>query len=70
MDKAEVRTYRVVGEIRKPLFRIPFKKSVRALSRAEALDKVLSEVGSKHKAKRFEVKIIAAEELRDDGSGG
>jgi len=65
MSEIKVKSYRIVGEVRKPLFKIPFKKNVRALSQEDAMEKILSEIGSRHKAKRFEVKIITAEEQQE-----
>ncbi len=62
MSQVNVKTYRVIGEVRKPALKIPFKKTVRAVNVDDAVEKVLSEVGSKHKAKRFEVKILKTEE--------
>ena len=66
MSRTEINNYRIVGEVNKPLFKIPFKKEIRAISLEDAIEKVYSEVGSKHKAKRFEIKIITKEERKKE----
>jgi len=59
----EVKRFRVVGEIRKPRMKIPFTLEIAALRREDAQEKVYSELGSRHKAKRFEVKMFKIEEV-------
>ena len=62
MDEVKVKSYKIIGEVKKPLLKMPFEKTVKAVTREDALEKVFSEIGSKHKAKRFEVKILKIEE--------
>jgi len=60
---SEVKVFRVTGKIRKPNFQTDFRKEVRALKPEEAVERVYMELGSKHRAKRFQIKIIKVEEI-------
>jgi|Deesub1362A_J573_1020465.scaffolds.fasta_scaffold37868_2 large subunit ribosomal protein LX len=60
---SEVKVFRVIGEIRKPNLRTSFQKEVRALKPEHAIEKVYMELGSKHRVKRFQIKISAVEEV-------
>jgi len=55
--------FRVTGEIAKPNWRTAFKKEVRALKPENAKEKIYMEFGSKHRAKRFQIKIFKIEEV-------
>lgn len=61
-----MKVFRVMGEIRKPNLRTNFKKEVRALKPEHAIEKVYMELGSKHRVKRFQIKIHAVEEVPPD----
>lgn len=63
---SEVKTFRITGEIRKPGWQASFKKEVRAIKSENALEKVYKELGSKHRAKRFQIKISSIEETRPE----
>ncbi|MEM2901847.1 MAG: 50S ribosomal protein L18Ae [Candidatus Bathyarchaeia archaeon] len=65
MSESVVKRFQVIGEVRKPSTRIPFKKVVSALKLSDALEQVFSDVGSRHKAKRFEIKILRADALEE-----
>jgi len=60
---SEVKVFRVIGEIRKPNFHTDFRKEVRALKPEEAVEKIYMELGSKHRVKRFQIKIVKVEEI-------
>ena len=60
---SEVKVFRVLGKIRKPNFQTEFKKEVRALKPEDAVDKVYKLLGSKHRVKRFQIKIFKVEEI-------
>ncbi len=60
---SEVKVFRVIGEIVKPTLRTTFKKEVRALKLENAKEKIYMELGSKHRAKRFQIKILKIEEI-------
>ncbi len=44
--------------------KIPFEKEITDISKENALEKIFSEFGSKHKAKRFDIKIIDIKEKK------
>ena len=54
---SEVKKFKITGEIRKGQTRIPFSVEFNALKEEEALQRLYSEMGSRHRARRFEVKI-------------
>jgi len=58
-----VKVFRVLGEIRKPNLKTPFSKEVIALKPEHAVEKVYTELGSKHRVKRFHIKINKVEEV-------
>lgn len=60
---SEVKVFRVTGKIRKPNFETEFRKEVRALKPEDAVEKVYMELGSKHRVKRFQMKISKVEEI-------
>jgi large subunit ribosomal protein LX len=60
---SEVKIFRVTGEINKPNFKTAFKKEIRAVKKEDAVDRVYKEIGSKHKAKRFQIKILKVEQI-------
>jgi len=60
---SEVKVFRVTGKIRKPNFQTEFQKEVRALKPEDAVEKVYMELGSKHRVKRFQMKISKVEEI-------
>jgi len=60
---SEVKVFRVIGKIRKPNFKTEFRKEVRALKPEDAVEKVYMELGSKHRVKRFQMKISKVEEI-------
>ena len=63
---SEVKVFRVIGKIRKPNFQTEFRKEVRALKPEDAVEKVYMLLGSKHRVKRFQMKISKVEEIAPD----
>ena len=55
--------FRVIGKITKPNYRTDFRKEIRALKLEEAVEKVYNEIGSKHRAKRVQIKVLKVEEI-------
>jgi len=57
--------FRVSGRIDKPgLYEpITFNKEIAAAKEAHALEKIYAEMGSRHRAKRFQIKINSVEEV-------
>jgi len=58
-----VKVFRVTGEIRKPNLKTSFRKEVVAMKPEHAVEKVYAELGSKHRVKRFHIKIVSVEEV-------
>jgi len=61
-----VKVFRITGEIRKPNWRTSFKKEVIAVKPEHAVEKVYAELGSKHRVKRFYIKILGVEEVQPE----
>lgn len=67
---SEVKIFRVSGRIAKPNWKTSFEKELCAIKPEDAVETVYKELGSKHRVKRFEIKIdsiieIKPEEIRD-----
>jgi len=62
----EIKIFRVKGEIKKPNWQTSFQKEIRALRQEDAIEHVYKEIGSKHKAKRFQIKILKVEEIKPE----
>lgn len=58
-----MKVFRITGEIQKPNLKTPFKKEVLAVKLEHAVEKVYAELGSRHRVKRFHIKILAVEEI-------
>jgi len=54
---SEVKKFKITGEIRKGRTKIPFSGEFNALKEEHALQRLYSEMGSRHRARRFEVRI-------------
>jgi large subunit ribosomal protein LX len=67
---SDVRVFRVEGEIRKPNWRREFTKEFRATKPEEALERVYTDLGSKHRAKRFHIKITSIKEIKPEEAEG
>jgi large subunit ribosomal protein LX len=65
-EVSEVKVYLIKGIIRKPNFLTTFRKEVRALNSEDAIEKVYKTLGSKHKVKRFHIKIEKVELIENE----
>ncbi|MBS7639339.1 MAG: 50S ribosomal protein L18Ae [Candidatus Bathyarchaeia archaeon] len=63
---SEVKVYRVIGKITKPNFKTIFRKEIRALKPEHAIEEIYKILGSKHRVKRFHIKISSIEEMRKE----
>ena len=61
-----MKVFRVTGEINKPKLKTPFAKEVVVDKPEHAVEKVYAEIGSKHRVKRFQIKIVNVEEIPVD----
>jgi len=63
---SEVKTFRVSGRIAKPNWKTNFERELRALKPDDAVETVYKELGSRHRAKRFQIKIDAVVEVKPE----
>jgi large subunit ribosomal protein LX len=66
IEMSEVKLFRVTGRITKPNFRTNFNKEIRALKPEDAVEEVYKILGSKHKVKRFYIKVEQVEEISSE----
>ena len=59
---SEVKVFQIKGDLRKKGENLPFHKEIRAVKKEDALQHLYAEMGSKHKARRFEIIIRSIEE--------
>ena len=64
----EVKTFRITGEVRKPRAMIPFDLMIKATRDRDAIERVYTDLGSRHKARRLEIKVKKIEELKTSGT--
>ena len=60
---SEVKTYRITGWINKPNFENRFRKELKAIKPEDAIEELYKIFGSKHRVKRFQIKIEKIEEV-------
>lgn len=65
-ESVRVKVFRVTGEIIKPNLKTSFRKEVRAVKPEEVVERIYKELGSRHRAKRFQIKIRNIEEISSD----
>lgn len=58
-----MKVFRITGEIQKPNLQTSFRREVVALKPEHAVEKVYTELGSKHRVKRFQIRITSVEEI-------
>jgi large subunit ribosomal protein LX len=58
--------FRVSGRITKPNFKTNFSKELKALKPEDAVEEVYKTLGSKHKVKRFYIKVEKVEEVSSE----
>lgn len=58
--------FRVKGEILDPKMRMPFVTEIRALKPEDAGEKVYAELGSRHKVKRYHIRLSKIEEIKPE----
>lgn len=62
---SQVKTFKIKGEIRKGREKLRFHKEIRAVKKEDALATLYSDLGSRHKARRFMITISSVEESSD-----
>ncbi len=61
-----MKVFKVTGQICKPNLNTPFVKEVIADKKEHAIERVYAEIGSKHRVKRFHLKIGSVEEIKPE----
>lgn len=64
---SEVKLFRITGDLRKRGENLHFKKEIRALKKEHALASLYADMGSRHKARKFEISIKTVEEVPERG---
>ena len=59
----KLKVYKVTGEIKKPNLETSFIREVIATKPKHAIERVYSELGSKHRVKRFQISILDVNEV-------
>lgn len=58
-----MKVFRVTGEIHKPNLKSSFRQEILAAKPEHAVEKVYAELGSRHRVKRFHIRIDSVEEV-------
>lgn len=66
---SEVKLFRITGDLRKRGEHLHFKKEFRALKKEDALVNLYADLGSRHKARKFEISVKTVEEIPETGEG-
>ena len=66
---SEVKLYKITGNLRKRGEKLPFTKQIRALKKDHALQSLYADMGSRHKARKFDITIKTVEEITQPGEG-
>ncbi len=61
----EIKVFRIIGRLPMGLQKSRFVKEVKALKPEHAIEKIYSELGSRHKVKRTGIEIISIEEITE-----
>jgi large subunit ribosomal protein LX len=61
-----MKAYKVTGQINKPRLSTPFVRELLADKSEHAVEKVYAEIGSRHRVKRYHIKIISSQEISGD----
>lgn len=64
---SEVKRFRITGDLRKRGENLHFKKEIRALKKEDALSSLYADMGSRHKARKFQIAIKTIEEVAEPG---
>lgn len=64
---SEVKLYKITGDLRKRGANLHFTKEIRALKREHALQSLYADMGSRHKARKFEITVRTVEEISEPG---
>lgn len=57
-----MKKFRITGEIKKGMSKIPFSVEFSALKKEHALQRLYAEMGSRHRARQFEIRVKDVQE--------
>lgn len=60
---SQVKRFKITGLIRKRGENLPFKKEFNAVKKEDAVQNLYADLGSRHRARRFEITIKTIEEV-------
>ena len=63
---SEVKKFTITGEIKKGKTKVPFSVEFNAMKEEDAVQRLYSEMGSRHRARRFEITIMKIRSARED----
>jgi len=63
---SEVKTFKIAGEIKKGKTRIPFAVEVTAIKQEHALQRLYADMGSRHRARKFEITINSVDQVNKE----
>ena len=58
-----MKAFKVTGQINKPNLSTPFVRELLADKSEHAVEKVYAEIGSRHRVRRYHIKIISTKEI-------
>jgi len=61
MEKTKI--FKVTGKMEKPNLKTTFSKEVTALKPEDAMEKIYTDLGSRHRIKRYHIKIASIKEI-------
>jgi large subunit ribosomal protein LX len=61
-----MKAFKVTGAIHKPKLSTPFVRELIADKSEHAVEKVYAEIGSRHRVKRYHIKIVSVNEISAD----
>ena len=61
-----MKTFKVTGTINKPRLSTSFVRELLAEKSEHAVEKVYAEIGSRHRVRRYHIKIVSSEEISVD----
>ena len=61
-----MKAFKVTGEINKPQLKTSFAREIIADKSEHAIEKVYAELGSRHRVRRYHIKITSAKEVTAD----
>jgi len=63
---SEVKTFKIIGQIKKGKTVVPFTVQYNAITQDHATQRLYAEMGSRHRARRFEILIKSIQEVAAD----